>query len=298
LILFLPALVRADSFFWPDITNVFSFGDSYTDTFSRVVNGMLSPPDNADTTSGGTMWIEYVTETYNVSTVNLFNFAFGGAVTDESIIAQDGTGTQSFKDQVNEFLTFYADNTTLSDWNGNNSLFISFFGINDVGKSFFFTNSTPEETNALVIASYYQRLALLRDAGARNFLIMQVPNVGRTPDLIAQGLNGTLQANMSANYNLQLATSLQTFVKNSTELGIDVNINIHPTRELFDFALDSADVLGFENVTAGWWTGLGAEEELVSLATYFWWNNFHPTWGVHDLLGHSVGTFLSRWSGL
>lgn len=101
---------------------------------------------------------------------------------------------------------------------------------------------------------------------------MQVPNVGRTPDLIAQGLNGTLQANMSANYNLQLATSLKTFVKNSTQLGIDVNINIHPTRELFDFTLDSADVLGFENVTAGWWTGLGAEEELVSLATYYWWN--------------------------
>ena len=41
-----PSALAAD-FFWPDITNVFSFGDSYTDTISRIVNGSLSPPNDA-----------------------------------------------------------------------------------------------------------------------------------------------------------------------------------------------------------------------------------------------------------
>ncbi len=64
-------------------------------------------------------------------------------------------------------------------------------GINDVGKSFWWTNETVEETNARVLASYFERLALLRgefdfiltaahlvdryfaDAGARNFLLVR-----------------------------------------------------------------------------------------------------------------------------
>lgn len=37
----------AADFSWPDITNVFSFGDSYTDSLSRIVNGSLSPPNDA-----------------------------------------------------------------------------------------------------------------------------------------------------------------------------------------------------------------------------------------------------------
>jgi hypothetical protein len=86
----------AAPFFWPNITNVFGFGDSYTDTYARVINGRLSPPQDSkvrfelvtllyshwdtysymQTTSGGHMWIEYLTETYNVSDVNLYNFAY------------------------------------------------------------------------------------------------------------------------------------------------------------------------------------------------------------------------------
>ena len=40
------------------------------------------------------------------------------------------------------------------------SIFV--LGINDVGKSFWWTNETVAETNARVIASYFERLALLR----------------------------------------------------------------------------------------------------------------------------------------
>ncbi|KZV68014.1 carbohydrate esterase family 16 protein [Peniophora sp. CONT] len=289
----------AADFFWPDITNVFSFGDSYTDSISRIVNGSLSPPNDAGTAGGGRMWIEFVAQTYNVSAVNLYNFAYGGAVTDETLIAQSSPATQSFKDQVDSFLEFYANNTELANWDANNTLVTAFFGINDVGKSFWWTNETVEETNARVLASYFERLALLRDAGARNFLLLEVPNIGRTPNLIKQGLNGTLQANASADYNTQLAAAVPIFEQNSTDVGTPVNIKIHPTREVFDFLLDNSDVLGFQNVTAGWWTGLSTElQGEVSLATYFWWNNFHPSWGVHDFLGHSVAAFLTKWSGL
>ena len=121
---------------------------------------------------------------------------------------------------------------------------------------------------------------------------MDVPNVGRTPNLIKQGLNGTLQAKATADYNKQLAAAIPVFERNSTDASAPVNIKIHPTREVFDFLLDNSDVLGFLNVTgtltvwfklgqithlrtAGWWTGLSTElQGEVSLATYFWWNKY------------------------
>ncbi|KZV88115.1 carbohydrate esterase family 16 protein [Exidia glandulosa HHB12029] len=292
----------AARFFWPDITHIFSFGDSYTDTIARFdfTTHALSAPNDAATTAGGRMWIEFLAQTYNVTAdLKVFNFAYGGAVTDSSLIAQSSSATQSFKDQVNNFLLLQST-PAAQGWKSSNALFLSFFGINDVGKSFWWTNATREETNARVIASYFERLTILRDAGARNFLLLQVPDISRTPNLIRQGApNATLQSSMSENYNTQLARAVQVFQRHSTRVGKVVDVKIHPTRELFNFALDNAGVLGFENVTAGWWTGLAPEQQSgVSLATYFWWNNFHPTWGVHDLLGHSVSTFLSRWSGL
>ena len=45
LLLLLAACVEyalASPFYWPNIKHVFSFGDSYTDTYSRFVNGTLT----------------------------------------------------------------------------------------------------------------------------------------------------------------------------------------------------------------------------------------------------------------
>ncbi|KAH9843218.1 uncharacterized protein C8Q71DRAFT_240572 [Rhodofomes roseus] len=223
---------------------------------------------------------------------------------DETIVAQSSSSTQSFRDQVNNFLSGYANNSA-TPWTADDSLFTVFFGINDIGKSYYWTNETQHRTNARVQASYFERLALLRSAGARNFLLLQVPDIGRTPNLLNQSAhtlpyqpnNATLQSLAALDYNAQLAANVEVFKRNSSTLGIAVDVNIHPTHQLFDFALDNAEVLGFTNVTAGWWTGL-ADQDQYSAATYFWWNNFHPTWGVHDILAHSVSTFLSKWSGL
>ncbi|EIN12103.1 hypothetical protein PUNSTDRAFT_43146 [Punctularia strigosozonata HHB-11173 SS5] len=283
-------------FFWPDVTNVFSFGDSYTDTYARLTDGKLSPPQDSKTTAGGPMWIEYLTSTYNVSHVNLFNFAsisiifiisYGGAVTDQNIIAQSSSATQSFRDQVNNFLEYYANNSSLAQWNKNNTLFTIFFGINDIGKSFYWTNETVHRTNARVLASYFEGLSLLRDAGAASFLLLEVPNVGRTPDLLKQGNNATLQARAADDYNKQLASHVSEFRQNSTRAGVDVNINIHSTNAFFDFILDNSGILGFENVT-----GLSNEAQ-YSTATYFWWNNFHPTWGVHEVAATTLHGLLT-----
>lgn len=54
-------------------------------------------------------------------------YRYGGAVTDESIVAQSSPSTQSFKDQVNNFLEGYADNSAVP-WTADDSLFTVFIG--------------------------------------------------------------------------------------------------------------------------------------------------------------------------
>ena len=55
------------------------------------------------------------------------NDRYGGAVTDESIVAQSSPSTQSFKDQVNNFLEGYANNSAVP-WTADDSLFTVFIG--------------------------------------------------------------------------------------------------------------------------------------------------------------------------
>jgi hypothetical protein len=54
--------------------------------------------------------------------------SYGGAVTDQSIVAQSSPATQSFRDQVDNFLTYYSKNSSLASWDDHNSLFAVFFG--------------------------------------------------------------------------------------------------------------------------------------------------------------------------
>ena len=85
----------------------------------------------------------------------------------------------------------------------------------------------------------------------------EVPDVGRTPDLLNQSAhtapgqpnNATLQSLAALDYNAQLAQNVNAFKANSSALGVEVDVSMHPTHQLFDFALDNADVLGFANVT-------------------------------------------------
>ena len=53
---------------------------------------------------------------------------YGGAVTDESIVAQSSSSTQSFKDQVNNFLEGYANDSAVA-WTADDSLFTVFIGL-------------------------------------------------------------------------------------------------------------------------------------------------------------------------
>ncbi|PSR93971.1 hypothetical protein PHLCEN_2v4573 [Hermanssonia centrifuga] len=126
----------------------FSFGDSYTQT-DFVTNGTLpslgnplgNPPYPGYTAVGGVNWIDVMTVTYNKSLIFTYNYAYGGATIDASLVTPYEPTVLSLTDQVNEFLSTVANKPATTPWTSSNSLFSFWIGINDIGNSYYESGS-------------------------------------------------------------------------------------------------------------------------------------------------------------
>lgn len=86
---------------------------------------------------GGTNWIDVDTVVYNKSLILTYNYAYGGATIDASLVAPYEPTVLSLIDQVNQFLTTVASKPASTPWTSANSLFSIWIGINDIGNSYY-----------------------------------------------------------------------------------------------------------------------------------------------------------------
>ena len=73
---------------------------------------------------------------YNKSLVLTYNYAYGGATIDASLVTPYKQGVLSLTDQVNEFLATVANKPASTPWTSSNALFSIWIGINDIGNSY------------------------------------------------------------------------------------------------------------------------------------------------------------------
>lgn len=88
------------------------------------------------TAVGGTNWVDVVTTVYNKSLVLTYNYAYGGATINASLVAPYESTVLSLTDQVNEFLATAATKPASTPWTSADSLFSIWIGINDIGNSY------------------------------------------------------------------------------------------------------------------------------------------------------------------
>ena len=86
---------------------------------------------------GGTNWIDVDTVVYNKSLIFTYNYAYGGATIDSSLVAPYEPTVLSMTDQVNKFLNTVASKPSTTPWTGENALFSFWIGINDIGNSYY-----------------------------------------------------------------------------------------------------------------------------------------------------------------
>ena len=204
------------------------------------------------------------------STAGGDNFAYGGAQT-------SGTGGFNglFIRDVDEQVDQYLDTRTLDPA----SLFLMFSGANDL---------VGGQTNVNVpVNSLADDIGRLVAAGARQFLILDLPLLGNVPRFNGNATNVATYNNRTSQFNVALTTALDTLAAANPQL-IFFRLDV---AALFDEALANPAAFGLTNVTTAAEPGLSPgdssydENQIAPNPNeYLFWDDLHPTATVHEIL--------------
>ncbi|KAJ7617821.1 hypothetical protein FB45DRAFT_932763 [Roridomyces roridus] len=256
---------------WPgykSIRNLFIFGDSYSAIGFTVHN---PPPKKVDrrktpfkgltyADSDGTNWVGYLLSQRRMHPdLLVHDYAVGGAC-----VPARGFRA-ALETQVNrDFLDGYAMKTTKDGslpWNAADSLFVTWIGINDCAYA-----ETHEETLDLLFTLQEK----LYTAGARIFLFIDVPPIGRSP----AGINASSDISATyTNWNVSLASHIQDF----TSAHPDARVLTFSAFDSFNRLLDSAEF---------------TEDDRRMAGGKVWRDRLHPTSRVHEIFAADVVAFF------
>ena len=192
---------------------MYAFGDSLTDTgnVSLATFGLLpvSPPYADRSFSNGPVWAQDLAQSLGLpplqpSLAGGTDFAYGGAET-----GQTPTHTLNPTDLPSQFAQFQTQ--VPSPQAG--ALYAVWIGSNDVLDIANNSSLTPDQQQADVAAAVNNEVSViggLAAHGAQNLLVLNVPDLGKTPDEIAHGPAAAQQASSLASlYNSDLAEALK-----------------------------------------------------------------------------------------
>lgn len=121
-------------------------------------------------------WIDVATVVYNHSTVLTYNYAYGGATIDASLVTPYESTVLSLTDQVNEFLnSAVASHPSSAPWTSANALFSIWIGVNDIGNSYGSSGDRSAFSDTLLNAYFalVQKLVcIVPHLGAKGSLLM------------------------------------------------------------------------------------------------------------------------------
>lgn len=285
---FVPLKSMAASF-----SQIFGFGDSLSDTgntSSLTRNAIAlgvplpfpippSPPYFNGRFSNGPIWIEQLASglglTYNPAT----NFAIGGATTGTNNTLLDNLipglplpgnplGLPGLQTQVDNFVTasLQADP---------NALYVIWAGAND-----YFGDDVTDP--AIPVSNLANAVTSLNSVGARNFLVVNLPDLGQTPGSRGNENVSTLLDVLTIGHNAGLANTLNTLGRQP-----GINITALNVNSLFRGALTNPGEFGLTNVTDAC-LNISAGTLCSNPDEFLFWDNIHPTTRVHSIIAQTA----------
>ena len=262
------------------ISRIIAFGDSLSDSGNfHAASGGQPPAPYAQRFSNGPVWVEQLGPLLGVpapafSLGGGTDYAFGFARASNTGLATPIS--PSLGEQVSMFLGG-GQTATPTD------LFVIWAGANDL-----FDGQTNPQVPAAAIAEQVKRLS---DAGARQVLVMHLPPIQKTPDLLdatAEMRAGT--AAYIGGFNLLLAGNLAAV---RPTLAPDLHLMEFDTTALFEEIIGDPGAFGLTSVTerafvAGPPSSLAADPSL-----YLFWDGVHPTTTAHGILAAEVSKLFN-----
>ncbi|MFM7423968.1 MAG: SGNH/GDSL hydrolase family protein [Elainella sp.] len=249
--------------------SLFVFGDSLSDTGRLLAATGLppSPPYFNGRISNGPVAVEQLADQLGLQ-ISATNFAIAGAQTGR--LNNNDTDTLKLgglQDQIDQFKAQAAGLDA-----GPEDLYLIWAGAND----FFIQPSNPIGTATAAVNNIKTAVSSLIQAGAKNIVVAQTPNLGRTPASLQAGLleAGTQLSNL---FNASLEATLDTIPEEANIILADLFTRTEA------IAGDPAR-FGFTNITTPFLSGLTPAPAPADPNQFFFWDIFHPTTRAHALL--------------
>jgi phospholipase/lecithinase/hemolysin len=307
----------------PTYSAIYAFGDSLSDagnlSISTVGTVPVSPPYykqqygilSGNVFSNGPTWVQNLSIALGLGTLAPSlaagtDFAYGGAETGSTPQNADlpAYAAISLPAQLSEFQTQVPSPSA-------NALYTLSVGANDIDDILATPTLTVQQQTTDVDAAVANEISFvshLIDDGARNLLVLDVPDLGKIPE-ITEGLDDGSDT-ASAAYDAQasqLASEYNTAL-NSQLAGITgVNVHVVNTYALLDDAIANPAAYGLTNVTTPVWdgnffwdgnltsasTGTLAATTTAAQDQYLFWDTYHPTETGHQAIAELAETELS-----
>ena len=252
------------------ITGIVSFGDSLSDVGNAYLGSGMTQPAPVSAYyqghfSNGPIWVEYLAKDLGVAapTASLAggtDYAFGGAQTGTGYANFAGFQVPNIGTQIDMYLAHNTPSPT--------ELFTIWGGANDV---LYGTQPNP----AMSVANIGQEITTLADAGAKQFLIPNLPPLDKIP--AASSLTPAQQYGLSL-FTQAFNQGLQNEVS-YLEKSLGVQIHMLDINSLVNSVLANPSQYGFTNVTSA---------ALLSGSNgtgFLFWDPYHPTTQAGAIIG-------------
>lgn len=323
--LILPCEARAYDL---EFTNLYVFGDSLSDsgnTFNITKAGNelnptisiipQSPPYFQGRFSNGPIWVDYLADALEIevkrstdlslvlpdsptlSPISItpdsprVSFFFNGATTNQSVNFAVG-GAQTGVSGLGEFealspglltqVAGFTNDLILSDQMADpNALYILWLGGND-----YQSMDIPNPTQ--VVGNIETALNSLYNFGARNFLVLNLPDLGKIPQsLRLDSVLSSSLTDLTEQHNSVLDSTLNILRQSLP----DINLISVDQYDLFNQILTNPGNFGFTNVTEECLDGT----TFIACANpdeFLFWDSTHPTTAGHQILAEFAITAL------
>jgi phospholipase/lecithinase/hemolysin len=297
LVVVIPTAAQAASF-----SRIYSFGDSLTDTGnSRDItekgnlidkNIPVLPPSSVGYFDGrfsnGPIWLDELAKNLGLALPPISRTVGGDSPTGVNFAINSATtgNTSTFPVPLPGFvgleqqITQFKSSNPIAD---PNALYVVWAGAND-----YLGGQVTDPTKPVTNLS--NAVTTLFQAGARNFLVANLPSLGATPLAVSRGeqtSNGLNQ--LTAGHNFLLS---QSFNQLNSLPGI--NLKGLDVASLFDTAIKNPSTFGFTNVNAPCLVNsplfhTPSPSTPISICSnpdqYLFWDDIHPTSAAHKVIG-------------
>ena len=255
-----------------EFSQIYAFGDSLSDTGNAFAKTGLPPaPYFNGHFSNGPIWAEYLASDLGIPETN---FAYGGALSGESGRLQFGNAPAvAVPGALAQAKAFVASSSQADE----QALYVIWVGANDYLSGQVRDPSQP-------VDNIRQAVLTLEQAGAKNFLLVNLPKLGDLPLLkaiAAQPQQVAALNDLVIRHNQALTQAIADLNHSGT-----VNVELLDTYSLYESV--AAGALGPIDATSVCTLVSACVNNLDTQNSYLFWDSLHPTTAAHRLIADTA----------